>query len=94
MSTNKVFLVFETVAYEGDHIDKDVTKAFHTVEDAKAYVAELEAADRVERAAYAKRVILQREGDDFLSSFYGSKTEEEIAEVGMRVWQIQEIALG
>ncbi len=89
-----IFLVYETVPYDGDFIDEDVTKAFHTVEDAKEYIKELEAADRVERVAYAKRVISERDSDAFLSSFHKGKTEEEIVEEGLRLWEIKEIALG
>ncbi len=45
----KLFLVYETTSYDGDFIDEDVTKAFHTMEAAEAYVAELEAADKAKR---------------------------------------------
>ena len=54
-NTNKLFLVFETSTYEGDFIDEDVTKAFHTMEAAEAYVAELEAADKAKRVARARK---------------------------------------
>lgn len=92
-NTNKIFLVFETTTYEGDHIDEDVTKAFHTMETAEAYVAELEAADRVERTARAKRVLANMD-DKFNKSFYRGMTEEEIVEMGITEWEIKEIALG
>jgi len=87
----KLFLVFETTAYEGDHIDENVTKAFHTMEAAEAYVAELEAADRVERIAYAKRVLADTVN---MRGMYKGMTEEEIVEMAPTVWEIKEIALG
>ena len=92
-NTNKIFLVFETTSYDGDHIDEDVTKAFHTMEAAYSYVIELEAADKVERIAHAKRVLADME-DKFNRSFYKGMTEEEIIEVGIKEWEIKEIALG
>ena len=87
----KLFLVFETTAYEGDHIDENVTKAFHTMEAAEAYVAELEAADRVERIAHAKRVLADTVN---IRGMYKGMTEEEIVEMGLTNWEIKEIALG
>jgi len=87
----KLFLVFETTTYEGDFIDEDVTKAFHTMEAAEAYVAELEAADRVERIAHAKRVLADTVN---MRGMYKGMTEEEIAEMGLTNWEIKEIALG
>ena len=93
MTDTKLFLVFETTSYDGDVIDEDVTKAFHAMEAAEAYVSELEAADRVERVAHAKRVLANTE-DSFYSSFYKGMNEEEISEEGLRVWEIKEIALG
>ena len=92
-NTNKIFLVFETDTYEGDFIDEDVTKAFHTREAAEAYVAELEAADKAKRVAHAKRVLANMD-DKFNKSFYKGKTEEEIVEEVLSVWEIKEIALG
>ena len=89
----KLFLVYETTSYDGDFIDEDVTKAFHTMEAANAYVAELEAADKVERIAHAKRVLADME-DKFNRSFYKGMTEEEIIELGTKEWEIKEIALG
>ena len=89
----KLFLVYETTSYDGDFIDEDVTKAFHTMEAANAYVAELEAADKVERIAHAKRVSADME-DKFNRSFYKGMTEEEIIELGTKEWVIKEIALG
>ncbi len=89
----KLFLVFETTSYDGDFIDENVTKAFHTMEAAKAYVTELEAADKVERIAHAKRVLADME-DKFNRSFYKGMTEEEVIEVGTKEWEIKEIALG
>ena len=88
-----IFLVYETVAYEGDHINEDVTKAFHTREAAEAYRAELEAADKVERIAHAKGVLADME-DRFNKSFYKGMTEEEIVEMGLTEWEIKEISLG
>lgn len=89
----KLFLVYETTAYEGDFIDADVTKAFHTIEAAEAYVAELEAADKAKRVAHAKRVLANMDGR-FNKSFYKGMTEEEIVEMAPTVWEIKEIALG
>ncbi len=87
----KLFLVYETTSYDGDFINEDVTKAFHTMEAAEAYVAELEAADRVERIAHAKRVLASPTTDH---SMYEGMTKEEIAEMGLTNWEIKEIALG
>ena len=87
----KLFLVFETTFYDGDFIDEDVTKAFHTMEAAEAYVAELEAADRVERVAHAKRVLADTVN---MRGMYKGMTEEEVVEMGLTNWEIKEIALG
>ena len=92
-NTNKIFLVHETTDYEGDFIDEDVTKAFHTMEAAEADVAELEAADKAKRVAHAKRVLANMD-DRFNKSFYKGMTEEEIVEMAPTVWEIKEIALG
>ena len=89
----KLFLVFETTTYDGDFIDEDVTKAFHTMGAAEAYVSELEAADKAKRIAHAKEVLDNME-DPFHNSFYKGMTEEEIVEEGMTEWEIKEIALG
>ena len=87
-----IFLVFEITTYDGDHIDED-TKAFHTMEAAEAYRAELEAADKVVRIAHAKRVLANME-DPFNKSFYKGMTEKEIVEMAVNEWEIKEIALG
>ena len=87
----KLFLVYETTSYDGDFIDEDVTKAFHTMEAAEAYVAELEAADRVERVAHAKRVLADTVN---MRGMYKGMTEEEVVEMGLTNWEIKEIALG
>ncbi len=92
-NTNKLFLVYETTSYDGDFIDEDVTKAFHTMEAAEAYVAELESADREERVAHAKEVLANMD-DKFNKSFYKGMTEEEIVEMGLTNWEVKEIALG
>ena len=87
----KLFLVYETTSYDGDFIDEDVTKAFHTMEAAEAYVAELEAADRVERVAHAKRVLASPTTNH---SMYKGMTEEEIVKMAPTLWEIKEISLG
>ena len=87
-----IFLVFETIPYEGDSIDGD-TKAFHTREAAEAYVTELESADKAKRVAEAKEVLANME-DKFNKSFYKGMTEEEIVEIAPTIWEIKEIALG
>ena len=92
-NTNKIFLVFETSTYEGDHIDENVTKAFRTMEAAEAYIAELEAADKAKRVAHAKEVLANMDGR-FNKSFYKGMTEEEIVEMAPTLWEIKEIALG
>ena len=87
-----IFLAFETTTYEGDFIDEDVTKAFHTREAAEAYVSELEAADKAKRVAHAKAVLADME-DKFNKSFYKGMTEEEIVEMAPSIWIIKEISL-
>ncbi len=89
----KLFLVYETTSFDGDFINEDVTKAFYTMEAAEAYLAELKAADRVERVAHAKKVLADMDGR-FNKSFYKGMTEEEIVEISPTVWEIKEIALG
>ncbi len=89
----KIFLVYEINTDEGVYINENETKAFHTMEAAEAYVAELEAADKAKRVAHAKEVLANMD-DKFNKSFYKGMTEEEIVEMDPTVWEIKEIALG
>lgn len=87
-----IFLVYATNSYEDGNIDGD-TKAFHSMEGAEDYRAELEAVDKVVQIAHAKNV-LDNMDISINRSLYKGMTEEEIVNYGMHEWEIEEIPLG
>lgn len=91
-SMTSIFLVYATNSYEDGNIDGD-TKAFHSMEGAEDYRAELEAADKVVQIAHAKNV-LDNMDISINRSLYKGMTEEEIVNYAMHEWEIEEIPLG
>jgi len=92
-----IFLVYATNSYEDGNIDGD-TKAFHSMEGAEAYRAELEAADKVVQIAHAKNVLdnmdISINRASYHHSLYKGMTEDEIVNYSMHEWEIEEIPLG
>ena len=87
-----IFLVFLIPGDNCECIDEDNTaKAFHSMEDAETYRAELNAKDEVECIAFAKRVKAGEEG--LYNILYKHTPEKDIAKDRRSAWSITEISL-
>ena len=87
-----IFLVFLMPGDNCECVDEDTAKAFHSMEDAETYRAELNAADEVECIAFAKSVKAGDEG--FLyATLYKNTPEKDIAKDRRSEWVIKEIPL-